>query len=282
MRGLEESRRITAHIRHPGASDFEITTFGGTSYAAPVVTGVIADLFQREPSLRVVPIAIRSILMATAAHNVEGDARLSEKDGAGEIVAEWADDIVQGVNGTFFSTNYNSDWSNPFDFSISYGLAAGKPTRIVLAWDVDTSYTSYSSQPSGDLDMQILDPSGSLVASSASFDNNYEIVYFTPATSGGYKVRVIRSRWSTNVTRDMSYAVFQGDPAIMPTPVPPTATPTPSPTPTITPTPRPTATPTKTLTPRPPTKTPTFGPSPTPRPPTRTPRPTRAVPTPFM
>jgi len=256
----------------------------GTSYAAPVVTGVIAQLMQRSPSLRILPTAVRAILMATAAHNIEGDARLSEKDGAGEIVADWADDVVQNINGTFHAGTYNSNEQSPADFPISqyYSITAGRPTRIVLTWDVDHNYSSYSSQPSGDLDMQIIGPAGNVVASSASFDNNYEIVYFTPATSGTYKVRVIRSRWSTDVTRQFSYAVFQGDPALLPTPVPPTATPTPRSTPTKTPTLGPSATPTRTLTPRPPTKTPTPGPSPTPRPPTRTPRPTRGIPTPYM
>jgi hypothetical protein len=255
----------------------------GTSYAAPVVTGVIADLFQRMPTLRILPTTVRAILMATAAHNIEGDARLSEKDGAGEIVAEWADDVVQNVNGTFHAGTYNSNWQTPFDFPISnYSLVAGRPTRIVLIWDVDTSYTYYKYRPSGDLDMEIIDPSGNVVASSASYDNNYEIVYFAPAVSGTYKVRVIRSRWSTDVTRQFTYAVFQGDPSLLPTPVPPTATATPRPTPTKTATPGPAATATKTSTPKPPTKTPTPGPSPTPKPPTRTPHPTRGLPTPYM
>ena len=261
----------------------------GTSYAAPVVTGVIADLFQRAPSLRILPASVRAILMATAAHNIEGDARLREKDGAGEIVAQWADDIIQNMNGTFWGGTYSTAWASPLDFPISYALAADKPTRIVLTWDIDHNYTSYSSKPSGDLDMQIINPAGNVVATSASYDNNYEIVYFTPATSGTYKVRIIRTRWSTDVTRQMSYAVFQGDPLLLPTPVPPTPVPTAIPTPTKTATPGPMVTPTRTPTPRPatatpkpPTKTPTPGPSPTPKPPAPSPHPTRGLPTPYM
>ena len=253
----------------------------GTSYATPVVTGIVALLIQRNATLGVAPPVVRAIMMATAAHNIEGDARLSGKDGVGQVVADWADDVAQrnSTAGSWSYMNYNLNSANPTDWTLS--LVAGKPTRIVVAWDNDPDADSYLSQPGGDVDMQVLDPSGTVVASSASFDNTYEIVYFTPATTGHYKLRVIRSRWDQQ-TQMLAWAVFQGDPALLPTPVPPTATPTPRLTPTITPTPRPTPTPTRTFTPKPPTKTPTPGPSPTPKPPTRTPRPTRGLPTPYM
>ena len=207
----------------------------GTSYATPVVTGIVALLIQRNATLGVAPPVVRAIKMATAAHNIEGDARLSGKDGVGQVVADWADDVAQrnSTAGSWSYMNYNLNSANPTDWTLS--LVAGKPTRIVVAWDNDPDADSYLNQPGGDVDMQVLDPSGTIVASSASFDNTYEIVYFTPATTGHYKLRVIRSRWDQQ-TQMLAWAVFQGDPALLPTPVPPTATPTPRPTPTRTPT----------------------------------------------
>jgi len=259
----------------------------GTSYAAPIVTGVIAQLMERSFPLTIHPAAVRAVLMATAAHNIEGDARLSDRDGAGEIVADWADDLVQGVNGQYVATTFGPNSPGTSEYGVS--LTAGRPTRVVLTWDVDPNYSSYSSEPSGDLDLQVINAAGQVVSQSTSFDNNYEIVYFTPATGGQYKLRVIRVRWDTTTTRGLGWAVYQGDPLLLPTPVPTTAGPSPTPKPSTTPGPTATRTPTPTRTPTagPPTKTPTPGPSPTPKPPTKTPkpvtpRPTRGLPTPYM
>jgi len=259
----------------------------GTSYAAPIVTGVIAQLMEQAAALMIHPAAVRAILMATAVHNIEGDARLSEKDGAGQIDSHFATKVLQGVDGQYMAATCGADSPGTSEYTIS--LTAGRPTRIVLTWDVDPNYSSYFSEPSGDLDLQVINAAGQVVAQSTSFDNNYEIAYFTPATGGQYKLRVTRVRWDTPTTRGLGWAVYQGDPLLLPTPVPPTAGPSPTPKPTTAPvaTLTRTPTPTRTFTPRPPTQTPTPGPSPTPKPPTKTPkpgtpRPTRGLPTPYM
>ena len=43
-----------------------------------------------------------------------------------------------------------------------------------------------------DLDLTVIAPNGGVVASSASYDNAYEVVNFTPSVSGQYKIRVKR------------------------------------------------------------------------------------------
>jgi serine protease AprX len=75
--------------------------YWGTSFAAPIVTGMVALMIQRSRSLNSAleawPEAIKAILMATAVHNIEADTRLSECDGAGGVDAASADDVVRGV-----------------------------------------------------------------------------------------------------------------------------------------------------------------------------------------
>ncbi len=220
--------------------------------------------------------------MATAAHNIEGDARLSEKDGAGEIVADWADDVVQNINGTFHAGTYNSNEQSPADFPISgyYSIVAGRPTRIVLTWDVDHNYSSYSSQPSGDLDMQIIRPIGSdhrhlgqlrqQLRNRLLHAGDERHVQGTrhplPLEHGRHAPVLLRRLPGRSVTAADAGAADR--PGHRPRRRPSTT---------------PVPTPTRTLTPKPPTKTPTPGPSPTPQ--AADPhdqRPTRGLPTPYM
>lgn len=166
----------------------------GTSYAAPVITGAIGLLLQRNPTLRSWPEAVKAILMATAIHNIEGSARLSERDGAGALYMPYADDVARRVNGNWGAQGYSCSTVSPLEKSIS--LVAGKRTRVVIVWDQNPSYSSYDSQPSADLDLRIKNSAGTTVASSLKFDNTFEIVDFTPSSSGTYRISITRPRCS--------------------------------------------------------------------------------------
>lgn len=165
----------------------------GTSYAAPMVTGTAALLFQRDSSLAFWPEAVKAIMMTTAVHNIEGSSRLSEFDGAGGIVADRADDVARGVGGDWGGQGYSCTTSSPSDVADMY-LYAGTRTRAVIAWDTDPTYSDYANRPSADLDLAVVDPSGNVVTGSYSWDNTYEIIDFTPSATGTYKLRVTKFR----------------------------------------------------------------------------------------
>lgn len=164
----------------------------GTSFAAPVINGAAGLLMQREPGLRQWPETVKAILMATATHNIEGDVRLSEKDGAGALYMPYADEVAQGIRGNREGQGYSCATVTPLVKTIS--LVAGKRTRVVIVWDQNPTYASYDSKPSADLDLVVKNPSGVAVASSTSWDNTYEIVDFTPAVNGNYRVEILRFR----------------------------------------------------------------------------------------
>lgn len=175
------------------ASPWTANTGSGTSYSAPMVTGTAALMIQRNSSLGFWPEAVKAILMATAVQNIEGAARLSEYDGAGGIRADLADDVTRGVNGSWNAQGYTCSEPATKDV-MNMSLTAGKRTRVAIVWDNDPAYASYASQPCADLDLQIISPSNTVVASSSSWDNTFEIVDFTPSASGVYRIRVVKYR----------------------------------------------------------------------------------------
>ncbi|MEW6519837.1 MAG: S8 family serine peptidase [Thermodesulfobacteriota bacterium] len=195
--------REKPEIAAPGTSITSTTTASpwvgaigsGTSFAAPMVSGTIALMIDRNPALDSWPEAVKAILLATATHNIEGATRLSDKDGAGGIVASRADYVAlnTSVYGRWGAMAYSCTTADPY--SISMSLTAGKKTRVVIVWDQNTAYASYGSQPSADLDLQIYRGT-TLIAGSSSWDNTYEIAEFTPSTTGIYTLKINRFRCS--------------------------------------------------------------------------------------
>lgn len=176
------------------ASPWNGSVGSGTSFAAPVVTGAAGLLFQSHPSLAVWPEATKPVLMVSATHNIEGSSRLSERDGAGGVVL---DDALE-VGGNFASNqwggrSYSCSTASTIDVE-TITLQQYRRARVALNWTTPGSYAQYATRPSADLDLQIVDPSGNVVAGSYSWDNTFEIVEFTPNITGNYRIRVRQYR----------------------------------------------------------------------------------------
>lgn len=167
----------------------------GTSYASPMVAALAADLIHANSSLANKPEALRAIIMATALHNIEGGSRLSDVDGTGGIVASAAATTVERDN-----------WASRFvDSSTTFPLTdytqfayAGERVRFVITW-LSNPNVGYTSDPlPADLDLRAYRSDGTtLIASSISGSNSFEIVEFIAPASETYHFRISRfGSWS--------------------------------------------------------------------------------------
>lgn len=190
----------------------------GTSYAAPQVAGVAALLMQRASALKNFPSAVKAILMASAVHNVEGTRQLSDKDGAGAIDAALADSIAQVQGGT--SACSISCWWNiaiqdnnagqpetylPVGGSLYRYFTAtrGERIRVVISWMSAATSDGAQDDLRTNLDLKIKRPDNSVIASSVSSVNSYEIVEFVADATGQYAIWVERfaTAWPENTNK---------------------------------------------------------------------------------
>jgi hypothetical protein len=159
-------------------------------------------MMEAKPILRIRPEAVKALLMASATDNVEGARRLSDKDGAGGVNAMTA--VNAAERGQFVWRRVRAKSFGKAGFiEIPLGFApAGARIKVALAWD---------SNPSGpgdnfdndtldaDFDLQVV--GGATNVMSASQDNSYEVVDFTTAVAGIYRLRIHASRFEGSTER---------------------------------------------------------------------------------
>jgi subtilisin family serine protease len=164
----------------------------GTSFAAPHVAAGVALLQDRAG----VPLnrqaeRVRAILMASARHNVDGAARLSDRDGAGAVSLAAADTVLRtGQSWQVVKPGGKAG----FPHGQAFAATKGQQVRVALAWAHKPGFPNNT--VSTDLNLQVLDPSGAVVAASASRDNNFEIAAFTAPATASYRIRVDNRRSS--------------------------------------------------------------------------------------
>lgn len=166
----------------------------GTSYSSPMVAGEAALMIDHTPSLMWKPEAMRALIMANAIHNIEGATAKSEYDGTGGIDAYSA---YIAINNGYWSqqTIDPTTWTS-YDYTF-YG-SAGEPVACVATW---TSHppAGFATDPLlSDLDLALINPGGTTVATSSSVSNNWEIVRATLGQTGTWICRVYK--WSSTAT----------------------------------------------------------------------------------
>lgn len=171
----------------------------GTSYSTPMVAATAADIIEADANLSPNPEAVKAVLMATALHNIEGAARYSDVDGAGSLVGAAAAASAERGN-----------WQDQFiDSTTSFPITktqfayAGERVRFVLAWSSNPN-AAYTTDPlPADLDLVAYRADGTTVlSSSTSGSNSFEIVEFTAPASEIYQFRIslFSANWASGGT----------------------------------------------------------------------------------
>ncbi len=207
-------------------------TDSGTSFAAPAVAGIAACVQEAAPVLKSWPEGTRAVLMAGAWRNPSGGrwradlvAGVDGRDGAGTADAGRSTSIAQSRQhrdnagslrgfdvGTLRSSDLDGSGRTTFRYRITTPrspLFFGSHVKVALAWDSKATRTDiwflsiYQNALTVDLDLEVRDSSGTLVASSMSWDNSYEIAEFDAKAGETYDIRI--RRWSG--TDDVWYGI---------------------------------------------------------------------------
>ena len=167
--------------------------YSGTSFSSPFTAGSIAVTISRDGSANASPEAAMAAAMASAWHNIEGATRLSERDGAGGL-HQRASARMGNRNGIRYVTLNSGSFNRNGYYTYNINCNAGDRTRVAIAWGARANAAYTSTVLDADLDITILrgsnQTSGTSYGSSSSGPNNFEIVEFTPPTSGTYTVRI--------------------------------------------------------------------------------------------
>ena len=183
------------------------TSDEGTSFAAPLITGVIALLMACRSSLRTNPTQVKAILTAsvslTGPHGMPINQSDYRKHGAGVVDASRANQIL--LSSDLYTSNI-APYASYQDYEVE--LFANQTTRISLAFE--KVFSSNNAEYSlADLDLIILDSFGEELYDSTTDNNNVELVEFTPTAYDTYTIRVFQfaPAESSNSTGTTPYSI---------------------------------------------------------------------------
>jgi hypothetical protein len=171
---------LVSAMATPAAAQWDRAQFG-TSFAAPMVGGMVAVLQQEWPTAKVWPEVVRPMLMVSARmHNIEGaqlsrnDAGGDEWDGAGVPTASALRTILSNKNYKLLAVEAG-DFDGNGDIEVAdIFLGNGSTARVVAGWLFCAE--SGKSFLATDLDLYLIDKAyGTIANVSASFSNSLEM-----------------------------------------------------------------------------------------------------------
>lgn len=179
----------------------------GTSFAAPHVTGVVAQLIDQYPSLAVLQDLMKAMLTAAVRHDYISytpyQTSLFEKSGAGLVDAKACSEI--SYRGTFVSSTFTAAQSNYTKTYTFNATTSDEKIRVSLAWlksvwfsgsDHLSNTTPGTDAPLANLDLIIVRPNGTELPmcqyENYDLNTNLVIIEFDPEVYGygTYTVKV--------------------------------------------------------------------------------------------
>lgn len=196
----------------------------GTSWSAPIMNGMVANVIAAHPSMYQWPEKVRAALLVTA-ENVDGGEWQSSTDGldgAGVVNGAAAVNFAQTystaiVNGTALTKGmgYGSISTANWGSNLSYNIAipssipSGKILRVVLLWDSNPSLNSATNELS-DLDLSVYaaQPSG-IIRYSSSYESPIEIIHFSPSeVQAGTTITASINKYANRIPSDATTNYF--------------------------------------------------------------------------
>lgn len=170
----------------------------GTSFAAPQVAGQVTQILTLQPSLNSWPEANKAIVLASARHDIEAG---TSRDGIGAVVMSHSDSTARygrfNAQGPYIASNF------PVSYLDRINLTAGQQVRVAIAWDSNSNGSS-SDVLGADLDLRVRHPNNStIVCSSASVQNAWEMCEFTAPVTGLYDILI--NKFSSDATWPGTY-----------------------------------------------------------------------------
>ena len=203
----------------------------GTSFAAPQVAAIIAQLCSYNSGFKIKQSAVSAMLMASASRKLfahtggsgnEGEsfilpeainAQIGEREGAGKVDSRWLRGIA--LRGLFWSYTINQS-QFPYTKYVTINASGTSLTRVAIFWLKRNSISGTGHTPGTvnqisftDLDLRVYDPNGNQIGnSSVTTNSNFEIVQFVPTLSGQYKIEIKRVGTSTSDKEIVGIAVW--------------------------------------------------------------------------
>lgn len=166
----------------------------GTSFTAPIVTGIIAQMLEFRPSLASNPALIKAILTASCDRKVTSEtlaAGLTAVEGAGVVNAKKAISLISQNRYTAYVQT-----SDTMNRSLKV-TSSDVVIRVALAWDrfnrVGTHTSgSVTTGPYVNYSLYVLKPGGAQAGKSTIPTSSVELVHLSRPAAGTYTIRVTK------------------------------------------------------------------------------------------